>query len=151
GPPAAPRIRMQDLVLLNRWFQMRSTRTDRLRFWRAYRPTEWSDDRAKEIERETDRSSLRLWRSRDIRCLHDNRNFRRVRNPGVSGHAVRELPAETIGSFLANPDAPFNRPDAVLLKDSRSATVCEITVPTADGPRAMVYKRFLATEWFDPV
>jgi hypothetical protein len=142
---------MQDLVLLNRWFQMRSTRADRLRFWRAYRPGEWSNDRAKAIERETDQSSFRLWRSRDKRCLHDNRHFRRVRVPGVSGHMVRELPAEAVDALAADPDAPFKQPDAILLKDSRSATVCEVMVPTADGPRAMVYKRFRVTEWFDPI
>src|SRR5207248_1116756 len=36
GPPLSRAARRANLALLNRWFQIRSTRTDRLRFWRAY-------------------------------------------------------------------------------------------------------------------
>jgi len=38
-----------------------------------------------------------------------------------------------------------------LLKDSRSATVCLLSVETSEGPRPMVYKRFKVTETTDPL
>src|SRR5205823_8665547 len=63
-----------NLVLYNRWFQLRTGRTDRLRFWRAYsgaRRTlpETTADRAGELERATLDSNLRFWAGRMPRCL----------------------------------------------------------------------------------
>jgi tRNA A-37 threonylcarbamoyl transferase component Bud32 len=142
--------RLANLVLLNRWFQIRATRPDRLRFWRAYAGLDAPADDARRIEQETGRSTVRLWASRDRRSMRENRHFRRIRGRGIDGHAVRDLAAEVMDRFLADPDAPFERPDANLLKDSRSATVCRIDVPTPAGPRAMVYKRFRVTHRTDP-
>jgi hypothetical protein len=51
--------------------------------------------------------------------------------------------------FARDPDGPFGRPDATVFKSSRSATVCVVTVPTVDGPRPMVYKRFRVTHRTD--
>jgi tRNA A-37 threonylcarbamoyl transferase component Bud32 len=150
GGPLDRRARLANLVLLNRWFQIRATRSDRLRFWRAYAGAGASPEDARQIERDTDRSAVRLWASRDLRSSRDNRHFQRVRGPGVAGFAVRELDAGVVNGFLADPDGPFRQADAVLLKDSRSATVCRIDVPTPDGPRTMAYKRFRVTHRTDP-
>lgn len=150
GPPLSPRARRANLVLLNRWFQIRSSRADRLRFWRAYAGS-GDDATARRIEGETDRSNVRLWANRNERCVKDNRSFWRVRGPGVAGFAVRELDPAAVAPFLADPDAPFARPGAKILKASRSSTVCELDVPTPDGPRPMVYKRFRITKASDPV
>ena len=141
------RARRANLVLLNRWFQIRSSRADRLRFWRAY----GGDDGARWIEAETARSSIGLWANRNERCVKDNRSFWTVRGRGLSGYAVRELIPEVAAPFLADPDAPFARPDAKILKASRTSTVCELTVATPAGPRAMVYKRFNVTGTWDPI
>ncbi|MBO0699042.1 MAG: hypothetical protein J2P46_11655 [Zavarzinella sp.] len=150
GRPLDRPARLANLVLLNRWFQFRATRADRLRFWRAYSGPTASLEDVRRIEIETDRSAVRLWASRDLRSSRENRHFRRARGPGVAGYAVRELDTAVVNDFLADPDGPFLRPDAILLKDSRSATVCRIDVPTPDGPRAMAYKRFRVTHRTDP-
>jgi hypothetical protein len=81
--------------------------------------------------------------------VRENRHFRRVRGPGLSGFAVRELDRDVVAGFEQDPAGPFAGIDAEVLKSSRSATVCVITVPTPDGPRPMVYKRFQVTHRTD--
>ena len=126
-----------NLVLLNRWFQVRATRTDRLRFWRAYAGTA-SKSEPKEIEAQTRRSNLRFWQNRLTRYFGNNREYRKIRGPGVRGHAVHELPEELLAKWIADPDGVFGRSSGVLLKDSPSSTVA---VVEHDSVR-YVFKRF---------
>jgi tRNA A-37 threonylcarbamoyl transferase component Bud32 len=149
GAALGGRARSRNLALFNRWFQLRTTRADRLRFWRAYAGPGAADEDARRVEAATDRSVAGLWASRDSRCLRENRHFRRVRGPGVTGMAVRDLEPDVAARFAADPDAPFAAPNPELLKASRSATVCVLSVPTLDGPRPMVYKRFRVTHRTD--
>ena len=151
GQRLSPRARIQNLVLFNRWFQMRSTRTDRYRFWKAYANSQWNKGFARTVEQETDHSNAKLWSSRDTRCLRVNRHFRKERGAVASGYAVRELDPTFTKTLLEDPDRPFSNPDVVLLKDSRSATVCLLDVATSTGTLAMVYKRFRVTRWSDPL
>lgn len=135
-----------NLTLLNRWFQVRATRADRLRFWRTYAearatlPSVDADWMARDLEAATEVSNLRFWSARTARYRIDNRDSRRVRGPVASGYAVRDLPDEVVRSWLTDPDAPFAA--ARLLKNSRTSTVAELVIDTPDGPRVVVYKRF---------
>lgn len=135
-----------NLTLLNRWFQVRATRADRLRFWRTYvearaaLPNADADRMARDLEAVTEASNLRFWAARAARYRTDNRDSRRVRGPAASGYAVRDLPDDVVHSWLADPDAPLAA--ARLLKDSRTSTVAELVIGTPDGPRAVIYKRF---------
>ena len=141
----------ENLTLLNRWFQLRCSRADRVRFWRAYlmarstlNPDEVDAARmAKELELATDASNGRFWANRTDRYRTNNREFQRIRGVGVSGYAVRDLPNDVLQPWLANPDAMFTKPGISVLKDSRSSTVVRFTIPTANGPRAVIGKRFL--------
>jgi tRNA A-37 threonylcarbamoyl transferase component Bud32 len=146
-----------NLVILNRWFMLRSARADRLRFWDAYRKartspgaSSWTVGHARVIERATLRSNLAFWRNRDRRCLGSNRYFRRLGKGAVTGHAVTDLPPKSLSQILDDPDAPFRAPGARLLKDSASSTVAEVELPLPDGRRAVIYKRFAVTSWKDP-
>jgi tRNA A-37 threonylcarbamoyl transferase component Bud32 len=136
-----------NLVLYNRWFQMRASRTDRLRFWQSYRRSRpalsWLEERhlASRLEGWTLDSNLSFWAGREHRCLDTNRYFRRVRRGPFRGFAVRDLPEGVVQDVLADPDAVFTRPGVKLLKDSCTSTVAELVIPTADGPRAVVLKR----------
>ncbi|MBV9124151.1 MAG: phosphotransferase [Planctomycetes bacterium] len=189
GPPLSWRARRANLVVLNRWFLIRSSRTDRLRFWRAYtddKVTRWQGDkvnasgqrlprsigsvtlspchlvtlsssaatlfrdRCLDLEERTQVSNAHFWRRRDRRCLEKNRYFRKVRAPGVVGHAVADLDGATLTELLADPDAPFHRPGILLRKDSRSSTVAEFDVPVAGRRCRVIYKRFRVTSWTDP-
>ena len=147
GRPLSGRAARANLVLLNRWFQLRTSRTDRLRFWRAY---SGGIAGASELEVQTARSTARLWRSRDGRCLRPNRSFCRATGPMCKGFAVRDIDPAFLAELTADPDAPFANPTATILKNSRSSTVCELTAPTPAGPRPMIFKRFRVTDWYDP-
>ena len=128
------------LLLLNRWFQMRASRTDRMRFWRAYNtaPTTLLSEQARDLESQTRKSNLRFWLNRLGRYLGNNREYRKVRSPGVRGNAVRELPEDLLSEWIADPDAIFTRSDATILKDSPSSTVALLP----HGSRRYVFKRF---------
>lgn len=123
GPPLTWPEARDNLVLFNRWFQLRASRADRARFWRAYAGAGGDGKRGCELETLTAVSNRRFWAARDDRYLGTNRQFRRVKGKGVRGHAVRELPDGLVQTWLADPDAVFTEPGAVGLKDSPSATV----------------------------
>lgn len=144
-----------NLVLLNRWFQLRASRTDRLRFWRAYRNARRTislpPHAARDIERRTAASNLRFWAGRVSRCVGKNRHFRRLKAGPVRGWAVRELPEEFLKEFLAGPAGAFRRPGVRVLKDSRTSTVAAFTIPSPQGPRPVVLKRVNVRKWHEPL
>ncbi len=126
------------LTLLNRFFQLQASRSDRLRFWRAYAVVSIGTVDAKRVEALTDDSNRRFWVARQKRHLGDNRDTHGVNGPAARGWAVRNLPAELVASWLADPDAPFRDPSAKVLKNSRTSTVARVETPAG----SMAYKRF---------
>ena len=54
GTPLGWKARRDNLIMLNRWFELRSDRPDRLRFWRAYART-WHGDATRRAEEERQR------------------------------------------------------------------------------------------------
>ena len=145
----------ENLVLMNRWFQLRAGRADRARFWRAYLaargtlPVTHSESAAmaRQLEADTAASNLRFWANRVGRYQSNNREYRRVKAGAVRGFAVRDLPDAVLRGWLADPDAAFDRPTGKVLKDSPSSTVVAATIPTPAGPRAVVLKRFRSKGW----
>lgn len=160
GQPLSWAESRANLAVFNRWFQLRATRADRLRFWHAYRrsrqtlpaPTpQRSMAQAREVERRTTASNLRFWSGRVSRCLGTNRYFRRVRIGEVRGFAVRDLPDGVIAELLANPDAIFARAGVTILKDSRTSTVARFSIATTGNPRLVVFKRVNVRRWVEPL
>jgi hypothetical protein len=155
GARLTPEQSRENLAVFNRWFMMRSERSDRLRFWRRYAEVRQfgiheTRTLARDIEKRTFLSNLTFWRKRDDRSVTSNKYFQRVRASGVFGHAVKEFDQGFLQKLCAYPDLPFRDPDRRVLKDSPSSTVIEITVPTPSGPRAMIYKRFKLKKRFTP-
>lgn len=150
----------KNLVLFNRWFQLRVSRADRARFWHAYRrarstlpPATAEELRigAKELERDTIASNLRFWAGRESRCLGSNRYFRKIHAGPFRGFAVRDLPDAFLHQVLADPDAALKRPDMPIFKDSRTSTVAVLMMPTADGPIPVVLKRVNVRSRIEPL
>lgn len=146
-----------NLIMLNRWFVQRSSRSDRRRFWRTYiqrrstqREPEAVRAQARELESATWKSCLAFWRNRDRRCLTNNRYFYSLRHNQNRVWAVREMAQESLRRLLADPDAPFADPAAKILKHSRSSTVAEITLEFNGEMRPVIYKRIMATKRSDP-
>ncbi len=159
-------VSRDNLVMLNRWFVLCAGRADRLRFWRTYFRSRVSllgasaearatglvsgAGQARVLERATWESNLRFWRGRDRRYLGGSRHFAPVRAEGASGYAVDDLDRDALADLMADPDAPFVRPGARLLKDGPSSTVAEIDLRVGGATRRVVYKRFRVTNWGEP-
>jgi hypothetical protein len=150
-----------NMVILNRWFSLRASRTDRLRCWHAYCAARRSRQgekatrcvcphRLREVEERTLTSNLGFWRGLDPRCCENNRRFRRVTSSIVRGHAVTDLDQAALAELLRDPDAPFVQPGVKLLKDSRSSTVAEMDIVLNGVVHRAIYKRFRVTSFKDP-
>jgi hypothetical protein len=172
GPPLSAKQSRDNLVILNRWFMLRSERTDRLRCWLAYQeernalrsesaqPAKRWWDRllapmqgkaaARDLERGTLTSNLRFWCNLDRRCLRSNRHFKHVRKGEIVGHVVADLDPELLGQLLDDPDEPFRRPECKSLKVSPSSTVIEIGPGAMSQGKSLIFKRFAVTSWSDP-
>src|SRR5262245_39165070 len=112
GAPLDHAAAQANLILLNRWFVLRTGRTDRLRFWREYsRLRGFPFDAAVEWESATWQSNLAFWRSRDRRPCGTNRYFRKIQSPVAAGNAVRDLDGGILRQLLADPDAPYRDPE----------------------------------------
>ncbi|MCI0680946.1 MAG: lipopolysaccharide kinase InaA family protein [Gemmataceae bacterium] len=164
GAPLTWRQSFDNLVVLNHWFVMQASRADRLRFLRTYLqarplPAGWTHAErdplvrwwVRLLEQATWTSLQKQWRRRDRRCLVDNRYFRRLDAPHVTGHAVTDLDGELAANLLTDPDAPFGRSDAAVLKDSATSTVVEFTAPVNGRPTRLVYKRFAVKKSSTPL
>ncbi len=160
GRPLDWRQSRRNLVLFNRWFQLRASRADRARFWHAYRgsrttlpeptPREMREG-AKELERRTADSNLRFWAGRESRCLGTNRYFRRIRQGVFCGFAVRDIPDAFLHRLLADPDGVLDRTDSEFFKNSRTSTVAVLMMPTANGETPVVLKRVNVRSRIEPV
>jgi hypothetical protein len=172
GTPLSWKQSRQNLVILNRWFVLRASRSDRYRFWKAYRhqrqrghacallDSRQGLDLADEVESHTLTSNLRFWRRRDKRCLKNNHYYRRVGSAaaalaGIVGHAVVDLDAKLLATLQADPDEPFRlarerAPGVKFLKDSPSSTVIEMDLVIDGRPRSLVYKRFRVKSCLGP-
>jgi tRNA A-37 threonylcarbamoyl transferase component Bud32 len=171
GPPLSWPAARANLVLLNRWFSLRAERSDRLRFWQAYRAARaaalpgggrrdpfLAGTMVRDLERLTLRSNLRFWRDADRRCLGGNRRFRRLCRGDVAGYAVADLDDAVLAPFLADPEAAFGQavatggqPVAVLKSEGGTPSVVEFDLATAAGPCRVVYKRFPARGGLGPL
>lgn len=144
GPPLPWAASRANLVLFNRWFQLRASRADRLRFWRSYhkaRPGLVCPEGPKQLERATLASNRRFWLARTARYKGTHRTVRKVRGGNIRGLAVRDLPDEFVRALLADPDAAFTRPGTRLLKQCVGSTVAEIELPAPGGTRTVILKR----------
>jgi len=103
------------------------------------------------LEKQSWRSTLRLWRARETRYLTWNRAFEPVNSGVARGHIIRDLDRPALLELFADPDAPFRRPDVKVLKDSPSSTVMEFDMPLNGVAHRVVYKRFRVKSWIDPI
>ena len=155
GPALDWKASRDNLVMLDRWFALRFSSTDRRRAWRSYCATR-KDLRLDEfaMARELGILTVSTLRTQgadlDRRCLGGNRHFRRVSARGVSGFAVSELAPADLAPLLADSDAMFDRPTGVVLKKSASSSVVVIELAVGGRVRPVVAKRIDAT-WGDPL
>jgi tRNA A-37 threonylcarbamoyl transferase component Bud32 len=133
---------LPNLVLLNRWFQNRTTATDRARFWLAYRGIHTTrlatDDAAfrRLVEVRTHDSNLRFWQQRRKRYVGSNRQIQPLKVGHWRGHSVTDVSMELLAQLSPDPLAPFaTGAPYPRLKDGPSSTVVLL-------PNGVLLKRF---------
>jgi serine/threonine protein kinase len=146
----------QNLALLDHFFWLRSSRTDRHRFLRAYlenrsEPPPGIRHIARRIEDSTRVWAERLWRRWGRRCRSTNKYFQVTTGPECWCVASRDLDPDEVARLLADPDIPIRSPDATILKDSRTTKVAETTMTVRGQPTPVIYKRFNRKKWLDPL
>jgi tRNA A-37 threonylcarbamoyl transferase component Bud32 len=145
----------QNLALLDHYFWLRSSRTDRYRFLKAYlqnRAAEAPDVRrfALKIEDATRLWAERLWTRWGRRCRSSNKYFEVYQGSQCWCVASRDLDPTLFDSLLEDPDLLFKNPSTRILKNSRTTTVAETTMLVRGVPTRVVYKRFNRKKWLDP-
>jgi tRNA A-37 threonylcarbamoyl transferase component Bud32 len=150
------KLARQNLALLDHFFWLRSSRTDRHRFLKAYlrnRSEAPSNLRqfGRRIEDTTRIWAERLWRRWGQRCRSSNKYFEVYADRTSWCVASRDVDSSEIHSLLDDPDRPFRAPGTAILKDSRTTTVAETTMVASGRPIAVIYKRFNRKKWLDPL
>ena len=54
-------------------------------------------------------------------------------------------------ALLDDPDLPYKGRSTIILKDSRTTTVAEMTMTVRGQPTQVIYKRFNRKKWIDPL
>jgi tRNA A-37 threonylcarbamoyl transferase component Bud32 len=150
------KLARRNLALLDHYFWLRCSRTDRYRFLKTYlrnrsaRPPE-ARGFARLIEATTRLWAERLWRRWGRRCRSSNKYFDVYPGPTTWCVASRDLGPDEVRGLLDDPDSPFRRPDTAVLKDSRTTTVAETTMVVRGCPTRVIYKRFNRKKWLDPL
>jgi serine/threonine protein kinase len=127
GAALSPRRRWHNLAMLQGG-STEASQTDRLRFLKHYlvlAPPLPFDLRglATEIEKEGRQYRFKLWRSRQKRCLAENREFVQIRLGAFHGFARRERWENLFASLLSKGESFLQLPGAELVKDSNTTTV----------------------------
>lgn len=146
----------RNVALLDHYFWTRAARTDRRRFVQSYldhRGEKPPSARAfaEGVEASTRRWAERLWRRWGKRCRTTNKYFEVHKSPRAWCVASRDLDPSEIAPLLDDPDAPLSRPDARLIKDSRTTLLIETKMIVGGEPVPVIFKRFNRRKWIDPI
>ena len=134
------KLARQNLALLDHFFWLRSSRTDRYRFLKTYlqnrseRPPEVR--RLRPADRGIDASLGRAALAAMGTAVPVDEQILRSLSPAPppgAWHRATCDPAE-IQPLLDDPDLPFRRPTTTILKDSRTTTVAETTMVVRRPP-----------------
>ena len=145
----------KSLAQLNHGFTWRSSRSERLRFLSVYLnersiPGPDLHSFAQSIESATQLWAERLWRRSSRRCENTNKYFYIRKSRGAWAVAARSIDPSDTERLLADPDGPFIEATTKILKDSRTTTVSELSLPVAGKLTSVIYKRFNRKKRFDP-
>ena len=150
------KLAKQNLALLDHYFWLRSSRTDRYRFLKTYLRTRSEPPPAvgrfaRQIEDSTRLWAERLWRRWGRRCRSSNKYFEVFRGALTWCVASRDLDPEELKALIDDPDQPFEQRGSTRLKSSRTTTVAETTMLVRGRPTAVIYKRFNRKKLLDPI
>lgn len=124
---------LQNLVIFNRVFQVKASRTDRFRFFRYYIEGwhSFSKQDCLWLESQTQLSNQQFWRHREQRCFKENKYFGKIAYHHYTGFAKKNPQLETfelppdywprLFEFLQTP-VHYPLPDGAVWIKSKSRT-----------------------------
>jgi tRNA A-37 threonylcarbamoyl transferase component Bud32 len=141
------------LVMLFVAHWLNASATDRWRFWRAYRQARNDLDitlaeGARQIVAAARPYARRLFRGRDKRCMRWARGFQRLDVSAGVGHAVYDVPAETLEDLLVDPGRFLRQGIHAPVKMDHSSIVVEARLPLRGGPVRIAFKRLRVRRWW---
>lgn len=140
---------VRELSRMGRYFTLRTSAADRLRFFRIYAnrrnvAAERVDREAKRVEASTIASRADFWHRRATRSPAKNSRIVVSKRGNVTVTSNRDLPDGAIELLLADPESAFRDRRVRWLKDGRATRVAEVTLP---GLGAVVYKQYYFRGW----
>lgn len=142
----------RELARMGRYFTLRTSMTDRYRFFRRYaelrgfkRPQ--IKMLAREIENQTSESRADFWRRRDSRPQFKNSRIVEYRERGVRALAVQELPEQTVRALMRDPTRPFLDSVVHWWKIGRGTRVAEVEFPVFRRNQTLIYKQYAFKGW----
>lgn len=144
----------RELSRMGRYFTLRTTPSDRLRFFLEYTRLRGIDpararELARDVEHQTIESRADFWRRRDIRPVRKVPSVREYSQPGVKAYVVNEFPDHVIRQLMANPDKPFNSSVVHWWKIGRGTRVAEVEMPAIRDGESLIYKQYYFKGWHE--
>ncbi|MGL5096862.1 MAG: lipopolysaccharide kinase InaA family protein, partial [Planctomycetia bacterium] len=148
--PAARR----ELARMGRYFTLRTTATDRFRFFRRYAELRGfsraeAHDLARDVEKQVVASRADFWRRRDTRRPNKSQRIRHYKMPGVEAFASPDLPAEIVEQLMKQPEQPFLNSVVRYWKNGRNTRVAEVALPQILNGRTLTYKQYYFKGWHE--
>lgn len=144
-PTLALKNRIKSLAQFNMFASISLSAGERLLFFNSYFGGDelWKNEKRTLltlIDKRTRIMRWRLWRSREARCLYNNKYFMRLRFENLSGFARREEWKGEIAQLLLARD--MAKAGASPVKDSRSKSLWEKEVVIQGAPRTLFIKHY---------
>jgi tRNA A-37 threonylcarbamoyl transferase component Bud32 len=147
GRRVRPSAAVRDLRRLGRYFSIRTSRTERLRFFlryarlRGFAPGD-VPQLARAVERATLESRADFWRRRDSRPLSKASGVRRRTRRGTEAFSAVDANEAFWAACLERPEAVLCAAIRARIKQGRRTAVLETDVPELTGAGSVVVKQY---------
>jgi tRNA A-37 threonylcarbamoyl transferase component Bud32 len=152
--PLGWRASRASLIMFGAGWWERTSRTERLRFWRTYlaeRPDlQVPDDHTvvEQLARDSRDYCRRVARRRDKRALRTNRDYAALRGPHGVAHGVGDLEPAELRRLLQAPEVLLERSLDRPVKLGHGKLIVEAELPLVDGPVRVAYARYRYRNWW---
>ena len=159
-------IRLENLAMLDRWAALHASLTDRMRLWDyytkevggfegddafAFHDKYWLKKQVIIMKALESNANLKLWSSFDLRCMGNNRRFKKFRHNNIKGHHVADLGKDCLIELVNLKTETGDSPGLKILKKSKSSEVVALTIKDGATEKKIIYKKIFATKMIDPL
>ena len=159
-------IRLENLAMLDRWAALHASLADRMRLWDyytkeviefeganafAFHDKYWLKKQIVIMKALESNANMKLWSSFDLRCMGNNRRFKKFHRNTIQGHHVSDLGKDCLIDLVNLQTESGNTPHLKILKKSKSSEVISLTLNDGAIERKLIYKKIFATKMLDPL